>query len=133
MKTMSKGFSLIELLVAVAVVGILAGVAIPSYQESVRKGRRADAQTSLMKVELEQEKYRANNPTYGTLAQLGLGSASADGKYTISLSGISATGYTASAAPTQTDSSCGTLSITVTNGNTTYGSSAGTASKCWGK
>ena len=44
----TKGFSLIELMIAVAIVGILAGIAYPSYQESVRDSRRADAKGALL-------------------------------------------------------------------------------------
>lgn len=130
-----NGFTLVELMIVVAIIGILAAVAFPSYQDSVRKGRRADAQTSLMRVQLAQEKWRANNTAYGTLANIGVASTSADGNYTISVTSPTATGYTASAAPTgsQASDTCGTLSITVSNGNSTYGSTGGTASKCWGK
>lgn len=132
-----NGFTLIELMIVVAIIGILAAVAFPSYQDSVRKGRRADAQTGLMRVQLAQEKWRANNNTYGTLANIGVASASPDGYYTISVTSPTATGYTASAAPVSTgpqaSDTCETLSITVSNGNSTYGSTGGTASKCWGK
>lgn len=60
----SRGFTLIELMVAVAVVAILAAVAVPSYQEHVRKGRRADAQAFLMRVANQQQQYILDARTY---------------------------------------------------------------------
>ncbi|MCP4091353.1 MAG: prepilin-type N-terminal cleavage/methylation domain-containing protein, partial [Gammaproteobacteria bacterium] len=44
----SRGFTLIELMIVVAIVGILAAIAYPSYQEQVRKSRRADANGALL-------------------------------------------------------------------------------------
>lgn len=58
------GFTLIELMVVVAVVAILAAVAFPSYTESVRKGKRAEGRTALLEVLQQQERYMTQNNTY---------------------------------------------------------------------
>lgn len=63
-KTRSGGFSLIELMIAVAIVGILAGVAYPSYQDHVRKGKRAEARAALMNLLQQQERYMTQQNTY---------------------------------------------------------------------
>lgn len=62
------GFTLIELMIVVAVMGIIAAIAYPSYTDSVRKSRRADAMQALLKLQLDQEKWRANHTSYtGTI------------------------------------------------------------------
>lgn len=79
------GFTLIELMVVVAIVGILAAVAYPSYQNSVRKSRRADAMAALAEAQLAQEKWRANHTTYAANATtLGISATSPDGYYSLS-------------------------------------------------
>lgn len=60
----SKGFSLIELMIAVAIVGILAAVAYPSYQEYVRDSQRAVAASCLMEIAAGLERNYAANLTY---------------------------------------------------------------------
>lgn len=65
------GFTLIELLIVVVVIAVLLAIAIPLYGDQVRQARRADAQRVLMDMALEQEKWRANNTTYGSLADIG--------------------------------------------------------------
>src|SRR5690242_15446663 len=60
------GFTLIELLIVVVVASILMAIALPSYQNQIRKSRRADAVNAITAVQLAQEKYRASNTTYGT-------------------------------------------------------------------
>jgi len=65
-----KGFSLIELMIVVAVIGILAAVAYPAYQDYVIRSKRGDAMNALANVRIQQEKYRANNPTFGSIASL---------------------------------------------------------------
>ena len=58
------GFTLIELMIAVAVVGILGAIAFPNYSDHLRKGRRSDAQTALMELAQKQEVFYARNASY---------------------------------------------------------------------
>lgn len=60
----TKGFTLIELMIAIAVLGILLAIAIPNYNEYVTKARRTDAQAHMMQMQLGLEKWRANNASY---------------------------------------------------------------------
>ena len=90
---LSRGFTLIELMIVVTIVGILAMVAYPSYQDSVRKSRRADAIAALGAAQLAQEKYRANNAAYGSAADIGLAANSPNSYYAMTVAGTSATAY----------------------------------------
>lgn len=63
-KKHTAGFSLIEIMVVVAILGIISVIAVPSYTEYVRKGKRADAKVELLKISQLQESYFAENLSY---------------------------------------------------------------------
>lgn len=66
MNNKSSGFTLIELMIAVAIVGILAAIAYPQYVEYVRKGRRAECRSALLVGSQKMEKFYSNNNQYPT-------------------------------------------------------------------
>jgi type IV pilus assembly protein PilE len=121
-------------MITVVVVGILASIAVPAYTDYVRKSRRADGKTALTRIQLQQEKWRAGHMTYSdSLASLKVGTSSPDGHYTLTLSGASESGYTATAAggtKQQSDkagaTSCKDLTLTVSGNDATYG-----PAECW--
>ncbi len=61
-----RGFTLIELMITVAVIAILAAVALPSYQEYIKKGRRADAQSFMLEVAAKQQHFLVDRRAYST-------------------------------------------------------------------
>ncbi len=131
----NKGMTLIELMVVVAIIGILAGIAYPSYQESVRKSRRAEAHTDLFGLQLAMEKARGNCATYATSIGTG-GCASKQVAYTanssyysLSISGATASAYTLTATATgnqASDTECKTITL---QRDGTQGGTSGSA--CW--
>ncbi|MDQ2780285.1 MAG: type IV pilin protein [Pseudomonadota bacterium] len=131
----ARGFTLIELMVAVVVVGVLLSLALPSLLGSIRKSRRSEAFNKLGAVQLAQERFRANNPTYaGNLTNgaasappgLSLPATTADGRYTLALEGApTATTYSVSATPISgssqvEDGNCALLGVKVVGGNIHY-------------
>jgi len=66
-----KGFTLIEVMVAVVIVAILATIAIPSYREYVIRSHRRAAQAAMMEIATQQQQYFVANRAYATAAQLG--------------------------------------------------------------
>jgi type IV pilus assembly protein PilE len=84
-KTSQKGFSLIELVMVITIVGILMAVAIPSYKSSTAKARRTDGQTALMDAMTREERYFTEHNTYTTnLTTASAATTSQEGYYTIS-------------------------------------------------
>lgn len=131
-----QGFTLVELMIVVAVIGILAAIALPAYNQYVRQARRVDGQSALQQLALAQEKYRANNTEYasGTEALVGVPTTSPEGHYDIEITSNSATGFTAKATAASTSQKadepveCQTLTLSVSLGQTTTGPNG-----CWKK
>lgn len=129
-----RGFSLIELMIVVAIVGIIASIAYPSYMNAIRESRRTEGRNALLNIELLQQKHRANNTTYGTTANiLGAGTTTENGHYVLAISNNTATTYTATATAqndqandSENGTSCATLTVTVNGVSITR-----TPAVCW--
>ncbi len=140
----SNGFTLIELMIAVVIVGILAAIAYPNYTAYVERGKRSDARVSLLEAASRMERYYSDCNKYprfiGTSTnkcadkKINLPTSSQSGYYTIGLRvPPSQTGYLLTARPSGwTDSDCGGLTIR-SNGQRGIGGSGKTVEECWGK
>lgn len=124
------GFTLIEMLVTVAVISILAAIAYPSYQDQVRRSRRAEAQSLLMDIGTRQQQRLLDVRSYAaSTAELNINiPSSVRPYYTITMVAPAATppSFTATATPKpgQDKDKCGTMTLNNTGGKTP-------TSGCW--
>jgi type IV pilus assembly protein PilE len=121
----SRGFTLIELMMAVSVVGVLSSVAYPSVADQVLRVRRSDAIVAVMQVQLAQERWRANSMVYGSLAQIGVPARSLAGHYALTVSNPTVDGYEVLATATGAqarDSACAHLKLGMQGANPVYSS-----------
>ena len=129
----AAGMTLIELMIVVAIVGILAMIAGPAWNDQVIKSRRADARNTLLAAQIEQEQYRANNLTYATsMSALGMGSYDSTSRdyYRLEVVSADATSFLITATPNgnQTnDSTCNVFAVRQTGPETTNYAGA----SCW--
>ena len=150
-----KGFTIIELMLVVAVAGVLALVAYPSFMDSVRKGRRADAVAALAQVQQAQERWRGKETTYADNAKLtvdwpnglGLVASTNSGLYALTIDDADASRYTATATAVDGksqshDTNCTVMRVRMVSGKIEYGGCAsctvpeGTLSdpnRCWSR
>lgn len=129
------GFTLIELMIAVAVLGIIVAVAYPNYQGYVADSRRTDGHAALMDAAQRLERCYSSSMDYDggncTAVVNDIdGSDSPEGFYSLSTSNMSATTYTLQAAPqgVQADDTCDNLTLTHTGARSASG---GTEDECW--
>ena len=116
----SQGFSLIELLIAVAIIGILAAIAIPMYSDYVTRSRRADGQATLMQVAQELERcytqFSKYNDNSCSEVNSGVVSETSDqGFYVVTASKLDESAFTLTATPQNEqadDTDCTTLTLT---------------------
>lgn len=128
----ARGFTLIELMIVVAVVAILSAIAYPSYTEHVRKSRRAQAKIDLVEYGQLAERFHTVQNTYVGFSLPSAVSPREGGTaaYTLALSQQTQSGYVITATPSRTQSSdrCGTLSI---DQAARKANSTGSKSDCW--
>jgi type IV pilus assembly protein PilE len=132
-----KGFTLIELMIVVAIIAILSAVAYPSYTEHVKRGDRASARAALVEAQQFMERYYAANSRYSSAAD-GTGSPALPArlqavptespKYDLAVSAVSLNSYTLTATPRGVDR-CVNLTLTSTG---VKGTSSGLpVNDCW--
>ena len=130
----TRGVTLIELIIAVAVVAILAAIAFPSYQEQMRKTRRADGKAELMETAQQLERCYTRFSRYNDgNCGVALPSNSSEGYYVVSAAAITASAFTLDATPQgaqANDTRCGVLRLTSTGQQGSQGQSTD-ANECW--
>jgi len=146
-----NGFTLIELMIVVAVIAALAVIAIPNYLSQTRKARRSDVEGSMQQVALAQERFRADCTTYATAFSFACPGGTpptfspvttfyTSGYYTVAITAANtgATTYEITAAPignqakdSASGTTCGTLKYDF--GVTTSGTVTKTPAACWSK
>lgn len=134
-----SGFTLIEVMVVVAIIGILTAIAYPAYKKFIYKGRRSEGTALLQAAQLGQEKYRINHSTYASdfsdtaftrVCPSSGACTSPGGYYSLTATG-NASGYTLTVTALgdqANDSVCTTITLTQDASDVTY-----TPSACWAK
>lgn len=135
------GFTLIELMIAIAIIGILGAIALPSYQEHVRRTHRAEAKSILLEMAqlmernfTESNRYDLRSDATNFTLPVTQSPKTGTAKYTIQFATgtLTRNTYTLEAVPTGTmvNDACGTLTLTHTGIKGVTGASL-TAEECW--
>lgn len=136
----SSGFTLIELMIVVAIVAIISAVAFPSYTDYVKRGNRAEGRAYLMNAAALLERYYSDNNRYATATNTmpanvatAAGATSETGKYTGSMTVATPwQTYTLTATQNFNDTDCGNLTLTQAGVKGRTGTAL-TVDECWGK
>ncbi|EGF31960.1 Type IV pilus biogenesis protein PilE [Oxalobacteraceae bacterium IMCC9480] len=140
---LQHGFTLVELMIVVAIVAILASIAYPSYTQQVRKGRRVDAKSAILELAAREEKFFATNNQYslsGTALNYGSDFpisliTGGNTSYALNITQATVSDYTITATPVgdQVADACNTFVFNNfgVQSNRTAGGSANTTTGCW--
>jgi type IV pilus assembly protein PilE len=134
-----RGFTLVELMIVVAIVGILATIAYPSYQEYGRRAKRAEARAHLLDSAARMERFYSDNNQYTTDLSNGtnganIATSSENSHYTLTVDSVARPNQTYRLIVTPvgfTDTKCGAFRLTQDGTQTISGS--GTVEECWAK
>lgn len=137
----ARGFTLMEVMIVLAILGILASVVLPAYQDSIRKGRRSDAIAALLDAANRQEQHMLDRSTYSEdMEDLGYGAdpaLSPEGHYEVDAAACGGgsiavcyvlTASPATGSPQNADAACASLSLDSRGQRTATGTAADT---CW--
>ncbi len=132
-KQKTKGFHLIEIMIALAIISILAAIALPSYLHHLVRAKRLEAETQLTKLAIAMEKYHVENNSYqnASLAVLNFPDVVARGNYKLNITKASDNDYVLTANPIgkQAEDTCGQLLLYSNGDKKITGDNA--ISKCW--
>ena len=139
MKNKTRGFTLIELMIVVAILAIVAAIGYPSYLEQVKKSRRAEGMGHLLELADRMERFYSDKGTYagatlGTTSGNVFVATTEGGHYTLSIGAQDNVAFTISAAPTskgkQNKDKCGTFTMTSLGVKSVSGGSL-SKDDCW--
>jgi len=133
MLTKTRGFTLIELMIVIAILAIIVAVGYPSYMEHVKKSRRAEGMGQLLELADRMERAYSDSGTYPTVISEVYVATTDGGFYTLSIVSANNVSFTVSAAPTslgrQNDDKCETFTLTSLGQKSVSDSSLN--SHCW--